>query len=691
MTSKYLFILLFAASILHTTYLLAQNSAATAVRIGESVRLSEDGSWCWFQDDRALLLEDKVIFSGVTSSGANSVTEWDLRKNRTSTFFLSENTLPADDHNVSALMVRPDGKLLSVYAGHSIDSLVRYRISEKDGNISSWSDEQVVKTNGRVCYSNVYRLEDTGETFNFYRGNENNPHFLISTDEGDSWGFGGRLFEDFGRAYLRYASDGKSRIHFITTEEHPRHHNNSIFHGYYEAGNLYRSDGTLVGPISRTATSPYKPTDFTKVYDGDVSTRADVAWTSDIKLDSKGLPYIVFSVTKDPITRGETRNTSLGGFDHRYHFANWDGTNWYQQEIAFAGSRLYPGENEYTGLISLHPTNPQVVYLSADVDPATGRPLEVDGQRRYEIFRGEKTSNSKAWTWTPITYQSATDNIRPIVLADKEKEVVLWLSGRYTTYKDYQLEVFGKVGYYRPEVSLQEKSHVADRKITFLISEDPNNYEAAWTIPGFANLLEKEKGYQTSVLLGKGPRESYTLPQEEEIADADLLVLFIRRVALSKEQLQLVKNHLAQGKPLIGIRTANHAFSLPKETVETGHEAWWEFVPQILGHENQGYGPETSPTTVNIYRKNKNHPILKGIPKHSWGSRGNIYLVSPLEMDKSTNILLQGTSTSHSEPVAFTRQVGKSKIFYTSLGYPTDFSSQPFIQLLTNAVDWALK
>lgn len=690
MTTKFLFLLFFSTSTLYSPFLLGQNSAASAVRLGETIRLSEDGSWCWFQDDRAILMEDKVFFSGVTSSGTNTVTEWDLKRNLTHTFSLSENTLPADDHNVSALMIRPDGKLLSVYAGHSIDSLVRYRISENAGDIRSWSDEKLVKTNGRVCYSNLYRLEDTGETYNFYRGNKNNPHFLLSADDGDNWEFGGRLFEDFGRAYLRYASDGKSRIHFITTEEHPRHHNNSIYHGYYEAGNLYRSDGTLVGPISRTTTSPYKPTDFTRVYDGDVSTRADVAWTSDIKLNAQGQPYIVFSVTKDPITRGETRNTSLGGFDHRYHYAIWDGTSWQEQEIAYAGSRLYPGENEYTGLISLHPGNPQVVYLSADVDPANGKPLEVDGQRRYEIFRGEQTSQ-QTWTWAPITYQSASDNIRPIVLADKEKEVVLWLSGRYTTYKDYQLEVNGKVSYYRPALTAPRKSQASKKKIAFLISEDPNNYEATWTIPGFANLLKNEKGYNTSVLLGEGPRERYTLPQEGKIKDADLLVIFIRRVALPQSQLQLIKNHLAQGKPIIGIRTANHAFSLPEETVESGHQAWWEFVPQILGHENQGYGPATSPTAVSIYQKNKKHPILKGVPKEPWTSNGNIYLVSPLASDKSTKILLQGTSSSHTEPVAFTRQVGNSKIFYTSLGFPTDFSSPPFIQLLTNAVDWSLK
>ncbi|MCC5936246.1 MAG: BNR-4 repeat-containing protein [Lunatimonas sp.] len=655
---------------------------------GQDITLHEDGSWCWFQDDRALLLGDRVIFSGVTSTGDNTVTEWDLKTNQTQSAKLTEGLLPADDHNVSALMQRPDGRFLAVYAGHSIDSLVRFRISEKPGDIRSWTPEQTVATNGRVCYSNVYRLSDTGETFNFYRGNQNNPHFLVSQNDGSSWEFGGRLFEDFGRAYLRYASDGKKRIHFITTEEHPRHYNNSIYHGYYESGNLYQSDGTYVGPISRNANSPYKPSDFTKVYDGDASTRADVAWTSDIKLDGQGRPFIVFSVTKDPITRGETRNTSLGGFDHRYHHAYWDGSRWVEQEIAYAGSRLYPGENEYTGLVSLHPLRADIVYISSDVDPKNGKPLEVNGKRRYEIFRGIRTTDLQ-WEWIPVTYQSNADNIRPIVLADQEKEVVLWLSGRYTTYKDYQLNVVGRVRMQPPYLSEKEKVGNRSKLVTFLISEDPNNYEATWTIPAFAKQLEDNRGYRTQVLLGNGPRESYELPNTEIIPDADLLVVFIRRVGLPEAQLEMIKNHLKAGKPILGIRTANHAFSIPPESLEEGHEAWWDFVPEVLGHENRGYGPAESPTKVTVNRKNRRHPIVKNLAVTQWISQGNIYLVNPM-LDPKTDILLAGVSGQHQEPVAFIRSAGKSKVFYTSLGFPTDFSKTPFIQLLYQAIDWTI-
>jgi type 1 glutamine amidotransferase len=71
-------------------------------------------------------------------------------------------------------------------------------------------------------------------------------------------------------------------------------------------------------------------------------------------------------------------------------------------------------------------------------------------------------------------------------------------------------------------------------------------------------------------------------------------------------------------------------------------------------------------------------------------SGGNIYLVSPLR-DNKAEVLLNGASAQHREPIAWTRKAGKSKIFYTSLGYPTDFSHPNFLQLLLNGISWTLQ
>lgn len=680
--SKFFFSIVFILTQITGSY--SQNLINKDVDPFQPVLLSEDGSWCWFQDERALLVNNKVIFTGVTSKGYNTVNEWDLEDYSTQTTVLTEGTLPADDHNVGSLMLRPDGKILTVYAGHTIDEFVRYRSTVNPLDISSWEDESVFSVNGNVCYSNTYFLEETDVTYNFFRGKDNNPHYLISKDYGDSWAFGGRLFEFKGRSYLRYATDGEKRIHFITTDGHPRHMNNNIYHGYLEEGNAYKSDGTLVGPLSKTESSKFEPSDFTRVFNGDLETRTDVGWTSDIQLDDKGNPYFVFSVTKDPITRGETTNVSKGGFDNRYHFARWEEGKWIEDEIAYAGSRLYPGENEYTGLISLHPKDKNILYFSGDVHPVTGDPLLVDGERRYEIFRAERMDEESPWEFTPVTFNSKEDNIRPIVLSDDNKEIVIWLSGRYTTYKDYQLKVFGKI-INDKKIDKVEKN----KKITFLISKDPDNYEADITIPYFAMKLAKESGFDTKVILGEGDRNSFHLPDLENNLDSDLLVFFLRRVALSSEQMESIKNYISEGNPILGIRTANHAFSVRDGNIPSGFEDWWEFVPEILGHENKGYGAAAEATNIKAEKK-PNKSLLKEIPGGKWTSQGNLYLMENT-LDKKAKLILTGSSDGKTMPIAYTRKLGNSRIFYTSLGYPTDFTHPYFNQLLKNAIDWTLK
>jgi type 1 glutamine amidotransferase len=53
-------------------------------------------------------------------------------------------------------------------------------------------------------------------------------------------------------------------------------------------------------------------------------------------------------------------------------------------------------------------------------------------------------------------------------------------------------------------------------------------------------------------------------------------------------------------------------------------------------------------------------------------------------------VLLTGKVENLTEPIAWIRKAGKSKVFYTSLGYPTDFKSAPFLTLLENAIRWSL-
>src|SRR5688572_24154570 len=68
--------------------------------------------------------------------------------------------------------------------------------------------------------------------------------------------------------------------------------------------------------------------------------------------------------------------------------------------------------------------------------------------------------------------------------------------------------------------------------VVFLISEDPDNYEARKTIPVFAQKLRAANRYEVTVLLGEGTNNAFRFPGMEILKKADLVVLFSRRIAL---------------------------------------------------------------------------------------------------------------------------------------------------------------
>jgi hypothetical protein len=147
---------------------------------------------------------------------------------------------------------------------------------------------------------------------------------------------------------------------------------------------------------------------------------------------SAGRPVVLFSTQHD----GAGLPMGAGGYDHRYHYARWDGERWQEHEIAYAGTRLYPGEDDYTGLGAIDPQNVNVVYISTDADPVTGQPLisRAVYRRQHELFRGVTSDGGQTWRWTPVTANSPTDNLRPLVPVWPDaagRTVLVWMRGTY--------------------------------------------------------------------------------------------------------------------------------------------------------------------------------------------------------------------------------------------------------------------
>lgn len=86
--------------------------------------LKTNGGWCWFQDERALVVRDTLVFGSVAgttraggSAGDVDVTAVDLHSGRARSTPLHPK-FQSDDHDTPAFLALPDGRVLATYQSH---------------------------------------------------------------------------------------------------------------------------------------------------------------------------------------------------------------------------------------------------------------------------------------------------------------------------------------------------------------------------------------------------------------------------------------------------------------------------------------------------------------------------------------------------------------------------------------------
>ncbi len=231
--------------------------------------------------------------------------------------------------------------------------------------------------------------------------------------------------------------------------------------------------------------------------------------------------------------------------------------------------------------------------------------------------------------------------------------------------------------------------------IVVMTVEDPDNYEAPRTMREFAEKELKPLGHKVAIVLGDKPEKHHFAGLTEALKDADLLVLFSRRRFPPKEQMAAIRAHLEAGRPLLGIRTANHAFiAKPKEIVDVRLAPWPEFTHEVLGGENTGYETKGLPYTVSIAKGAEGSALLDGVNAANILGHQSLYKVLPLA-GNAVPLLVGKAGTGAStppQPVAWTRNygAGNARVFYTSLGAPEDMKITDVRKLLLNAVKWTL-
>ena len=220
-----------------------------------------------------------------------------------------------------------------------------------------------------------------------------------------------------------------------------------------------------------------------------------------------------------------------------------------------------------------------------------------------------------------------------------------------------------------------------------MISED--EYHTWETVPDFA---ERE--------LGKDFRLSYILAPKETPADfahvdalatADILLVSCRRRLLPEAQLAQVKKFVASGKPLVGIRTASHAFASRDGKVPADRAAWPDFDATVLGGNYQNhFGNQAKTFAKASAAAGPAQAILRGVPEVEFPTGGSLYKNAPLRSGSMVVMSGRAEGIAEAQPVAWTHtSPAGGRVFYTSLGHPGDFKRAEFRQMLANAVHWA--
>lgn len=154
---------------------------------------------------------------------------------------------------------------------------------------------------------------------------------------------------------------------------------------------------------------------------------------------------------------------------------------------------------------------------------------------------------------------------------------------------------------------------------------------------------------------------------------ADVAVVFARRLRAAGVELERFQRYCRDGRPVVGMRTASHAF-----------QNWLAFDAEVLGGNYEGHYGSGATTKVAAAPGAAGHPVLEAVvPFDAYGS---LYRNTPLAADATP--LLLGQEGEHVEPVAWTCQRA-GRAFSTSLGHQKDFWELDFLRLVRNGIAWA--
>ena len=241
-----------------------------------------------------------------------------------------------------------------------------------------------------------------------------------------------------------------------------------------------------------------------------------------------------------------------------------------------------------------------------------------------------------------------------------------------------------------------------------------HEYRSEEILPALGRILARRFGFKCSVFFTLGA-DDFIEPGSSDIAGlealmtADLLVLGLRFQDFPASEMQHIVDYLDRGGPIVGIRTATHAFEISdgpfvKYTWDySSMEYEGGFGRQVLGETwVTHHGENHEQSSRLLLETDTSHPILRGVRDVHVQSGGYYADPMPDSVVLALGQVLDGMSADSPAapdkavlPVAWTRTYeasdgSQANVFTTTHGASEDFLNEGFRRMMINAVLWAV-
>lgn len=253
------------------------------------------------------------------------------------------------------------------------------------------------------------------------------------------------------------------------------------------------------------------------------------------------------------------------------------------------------------------------------------------------------------------------------------------------------------------------------KHVVFLAGD--HEYRSEESLPALARILAKHYGFKCSLFFTTNPQTGFIEPGSSHIAGlealktADLMVVFLRFQDFPDAEMQHIADYLDRGGPVVGLRTATHAFQIKRPDAKFLRYTWrggdagypGGFGRQVLGEtwvSHYGANHKQSSRLL-LQADQRQHPVLRGV-ENAWVESGG-YTAAPIEgstilaLGEVLNGMTPDSPRAEDKklmPVVWTRTYqgasGTSgRVFTTTHGASKDLRNDGFRRLTVNGLLWA--